>query len=309
MAQAIRTSSVRQCDTPQPLEVKAQYARQRFECGDHVTESLKVAADSGLLDGLTAIASRAAAAIIAIARPALTQRSKPDNSPVTAADMASQDVNLEGLGRLLPGVPVVSEEAVAAVASGSLGHQFILVDPLDGTRELLAGRDEFTVNIALVNDDQPIAGVVAAPAHGIVWRGMIGAGAERFVLAPGSELQAARERSPIHTRARPEHTLVALVSRSHLDPATEAYIARLKPAERISCGSSLKFCRLAEGAADIYPRLTATSEWDIAAGHALLASAGGAVTTPEGEALTYGKPGFRIPAFIAWGDYAASIAR
>jgi 3'(2'), 5'-bisphosphate nucleotidase len=268
-----------------------------------------VAADSGLLDGLTAIASRAAAAIVAIALPALAQRSKPDHSPVTAADLASQDVIFEGLGRLLPGVAVVSEEAVAAVAPGSLGRQFILVDPLDGTRELLAGRDEFTVNIALVSDGRPVVGVVAAPARGIVWRGMVGTGAERFILAPGSELRAARERTPLHTRARPEHALVALVSRSHLDPATEAYIARLKPAQRISCGSSLKFCQLAEGIADIYPRLTATSEWDIAAGHAVLACAGGAVTTPEGGAISYGCPGFRIPAFIAWGDYAASIAR
>jgi 3'(2'), 5'-bisphosphate nucleotidase len=274
-----------------------------------VTEGSKVPADSGLLDGLTAIASRAAAAIVAIALPALAQRSKPDHSPVTAADLASQDVIFEGLGRLLPGVAVVSEEAVTAVAPGSLGRQFILVDPLDGTRELLAGRDEFTVNIALVNDGRPVAGVVAAPARGIVWRGMVGTGAERFILAPGSELRAARERTPLHTRARPEHALVALVSRSHLDPATEAYIARLKPAQRISCGSSLKFCQLAEGIADIYPRLTATSEWDIAAGHAVLACAGGAVTTPEGGAISYGRPGFRIPAFIAWGDYAASIAR
>jgi 3'(2'), 5'-bisphosphate nucleotidase len=274
-----------------------------------VTEVSKVAADAGLLDELTAIASRAAAAIVAIAASALGQRSKPDHSPVTIADEASQDVIFEGLAHLLPGVPVVSEEATAAVVPASLGRQFILVDPLDGTRELLAGRDEFTVNIALVSDGQPIVGVVAAPARGIVWRGMLGVGAERFVLAPGSEPKAARERAPIHTRARPEHALVALVSRSHLDPATEAYIERLKPSERISCGSSLKFCRLAEGAADIYPRLTPTSEWDIAAGHAVLACAGGAVTMPDGGALVYGRPGFLIPAFIAWGNRTAAIAR
>lgn len=269
----------------------------------------KAAADPGLLDGLTAIASQAAAAIVAIAPPALDRRSKPDNSPVTTADEASQMVIFEGLSRLLPGVPIVSEEAVATRASDRLGRQFILVDPLDGTRELLAGRDEFTVNIALIDDSRPLAGVVAAPALGIVWRGLVGAGAERFVLAPGSGLQAARNRTAIKTRARSEHPLVALVSRSHPDPATEAYIARLEPAERISCGSSLKFCRLAEGSADIYPRLTATSEWDIAAGHAVLVSAGGAVTTPEGEPLSYGQPGFRVPAFIAWGDYAARKPR
>lgn len=273
-----------------------------------MTEVSKVAADAGLLDGLTAIASRAAAAIVAIAASDLAQRSKPDHSPVTIADEASQDAIFEGLGRLLPGVPVVSEEAIP-MAPASLGRQFILVDPLDGTRELLAGRDEFTVNIALVSDGQPIAGVVAAPARGIVWRGMVGAGAERFVLTPGSQPKAARERTPIHTRARPQRALVALVSRSHLDPATEAYIERLKPSERISCGSSLKFCQLAEGAADIYPRLTPTSEWDIAAGHAVLACAGGAVTAPDGGALLYGRPGFRVPAFIAWGDRAAAIAR
>lgn len=274
-----------------------------------MTEVSRGAVDATLLDGLTAIASRAAAAIVAIALPALAQRSKPDHSPVTSADEASQTVILEGLNRLLPGVPVVSEEAVTTVAPGSLDHLFILVDPLDGTRELLAGRDEFTVNIALVSDGQPIAGVVAAPARGIVWRGMVGVGAERFILAPGSELKAARERTPIQTRAQPKDALVTLMSRSHLDPATEAYIARLKPSERISCGSSLKFCWLAEGAADLYPRLTPTSEWDIAAGHAVLACAGGAVTTPDGSTLSYGQPGFRVAAFIAWGDRIAASVR
>jgi 3'(2'), 5'-bisphosphate nucleotidase len=268
-----------------------------------------VEADSSLLDGLTAIASRASAAIVAIALPALAQRNKPDHSPVTLADEASQTVILEGLNRLLPGVPVVSEEAVAMVAPGNLDRQFILVDPLDGTRELLAGRDEFTVNIALVSDGQPIAGVVAAPARGIVWRGIVGGAAERFILAPGSDLNAARERTPIRTRAPPKDALVALMSRSHLDPATEAYVARLKPSQRINCGSSLKFCWLAEGTADVYPRLTPTSEWDIAAGHAVLASAGGIVTAPDGGALSYGRPGFRIAAFIAWGDRAASTER
>lgn len=274
-----------------------------------VSEELGIAADARLLDGLTMIASHAAAAILTIAPSALARRDKPDRSPVTAADEAAQAVILDGLGQLLPGVPVVSEEAAGQAEAAALGPRFILVDPLDGTRELLAGRDEFTVNIAIISGGRPVVGVVAAPARGLLWRGIVSAGAERLALMPGARPQAATARSAIHTRARPASGLVALVSRSHLDPATEAYLARLKPAERIGCGSALKFCRIAEGAADLYPRLAPTSEWDVAAGHAVLAAAGGDVTMPDGEPLCYGQPGFRIPAFIAWGKRDAATAR
>lgn len=254
-----------------------------------------------LLDGLTLIASRAAAAILAVTD--LNQREKPDLSPVTAADEASEAVILDGLARFMPGIPVVSEEAAARPAAGGLGSRFFLVDPLDGTREFVAGRDEFTVNIALVENGVPIAGVIAAPARSLVWRGWVGAGAERLALCPGAAPDAARERKAIRTRVRPLSGLRVLVSRSHLNDATAAYVARLPQPERIVCGSALKFCLLAEGAADIYPRLAPTSEWDVAAGHALLLAAGGDVLKPDGTPLRYGqKDDYLIPGFLAFGD-------
>ena len=246
-----------------------------------MTEVSGVAVDARLLDGLTMIASRAAAAILAVSPSALAARDKPDHSPVTAADDASEAMILAGLREILPNLPVVSEESTGQANPQSHEIDFVLVDPLDGTRELLAGRDEFTVNIAIISRGRPLAGVIAAPAHGLIWRGIVGHGAERLALTPGDPLQAARDRRAIRTRAMQAGALVALVSRSHLDSATEAYLAGQNPAKRISCGSSLKFCRIAEGSADLYPRLSPTYEWDVAAGHAVLSAAGGAVTTPQ----------------------------
>jgi 3'(2'), 5'-bisphosphate nucleotidase len=255
-----------------------------------------------LLDGLTLIASRAAAAIQAVPRLDLNQRDKPDASPVTAADDASETVILAGLAQLMPGVPVVSEETTGNRPVGGLGQRFVIVDPLDGTREFLADIDEFTVNIALVENETPIAGVVAAPARGLIWRGFVGRGAERLALAPGSGPNAARERTAIRTRTRPASGASVLISRSHLDPATDAYVDRLPQAKRVPCGSALKFCLLAEGSADVYPRLGPTSEWDVAAGHAVLVAAGGDLRKPDGGALRYGQGNFLIPGFIAIGD-------
>jgi 3'(2'), 5'-bisphosphate nucleotidase len=262
---------------------------------------------AALLDGLTLIASRAAAAIMAVPRPDLNARRKPDFSPVTAADQTSETVILQSLAAFMPGVPVVSEEATGNRAVEGLRGRFFVVDPLDGTREFLAGLDEFTVNIALIKDATPVAGVVAAPARGMIWRGYalpgdLRQGAERLALPPGAEPNRARERIAIHTRARPPTGARVLVSRSHLDPATDAYVDRLPEAQKMPCGSALKFCLLAEGSADLYPRLAPTSEWDVAAGHAVLAAAGGALRRPDGGALRYGQGDFRIPAFIATGD-------
>jgi 3'(2'), 5'-bisphosphate nucleotidase len=255
-----------------------------------------------LLDGLALIASQAAAAILAVPRPDLDRREKPDSSPVTAADKASEAVILAALARLLPGIPVVSEESTGNRPVAGLTGRWLIVDPLDGTREFLAGFDEFTVNIALVEDGAPVAGVLAAPARGQIWRGHIGHGADRLVLAPGAAPDAARERVAIHTRAHPASGARVLISRSHLDPATDAYVGRLSQPEKIACGSALKFCLLAEGSADLYPRLGPTSEWDVAAGHAVLLAAGGDVRKPDGQPLRYGRGSFRIPGFIATGD-------
>jgi len=206
---------------------------------------------------------------------------------------------------------VVSEESPES-HKVTAGRHFLVVDPLDGTREFLAGRDEFTVNIALVEDGTPIAGVIAVPLRGLIWRGHVGRGAERLALSPGASLDAARDRVAIRTRPQPASGARVLVSRSHLDPMTTAYVDRLSEPERIGCGSALKFCLIADGSADLYPRLAPTSAWDVAAGEALLTAAGGGVVKPDGAPLRYGQAagqtGFRIPAFIAFGDRAAGAA-
>jgi 3'(2'), 5'-bisphosphate nucleotidase len=283
---------------------------------DETTERRGVAADDltgadgRLLDELTTIVSAAAAAILAARSGSLDTRTKADRSPVTVCDEAAEAAILSGLARVLPGVTVVSEEAASKAPPASLPDSFVLVDPLDGTRELIAGRDEFTVNVAIVRGGRPRLGIVAAPAQGVVWRGSEGHGAERLQLPPGAPASAARERSTIRTRPAPRAGLIAVVSRSHLDAETEAFLARLPIAGRLTSGSAVKFCQVAEGAADVYPRLSTTCEWDVAAGHAVLAAAGGALTSPGGAALSYGQIGrnFLVPAFVAWGDPAAPAA-
>jgi len=257
------------------------------------------------VDDLTALVSQAAAAITRLG-PRAAQRLKADRTPVCDADEVAEAILLDGLARLMPGVTVVSEEACARGARPSPGAQFLLVDPLDGTREFLAGSVEYTVNLAFVADGVPEIGIIAAPAQGRVWRGANGRGAERLDLAPGAAPASARNVIPLHPRRRPARGLVAAVSRSHLDPRTAAFVAALPQAEQIMCGSSLKFCRLAEGAADVYPRLAPTREWDIAAGHAVLVASGGAIAAPDGSALHYGGGGqdFLVPGFVAWADPA-----
>ena len=223
---------------------------------------------------------------------------------MTAADEASEAVILEGLARLLPGVPVVSEESVASAAD-RLGPSVVIVDPLDGTKEFLAGRDEFTVNVAIVTHGTAIAGLIAAPAQGLLWRGIVGrrrrAAAGQMGASPDRHRRAQRHPHPAGAGAPGGHR-----SRSHLDPASEGFLARLPQVERHMCGSSVKFCQLAQGNADVYPRLSPTHEWDIAAGCAILAAAGGAVTDPQGKPLRFGQPqaNYLVPGFIAWGDPA-----
>jgi 3'(2'), 5'-bisphosphate nucleotidase len=259
------------------------------------TEALRTI-DAPLADALTDLVARAAAAILAIAPAALDTRLKADESPVTAADEAADAVIAQGLARLMPDVAVVSEES--RERPSVLGKTFVLVDPLDGTKEFVKGLGEYTVNLAIVAGGEPIAGFVAAPALGLLWRGVVGRGAERLGLD--------RAAAPVAIRCRPAPPdgLVAAASRSHFTAATAAFLDRAGVTSRISCGSSLKFCRLAEGAVDIYPRLSGISEWDIAAGHALVTAAGGVVTTPKGTPLRYGNAaqGYNVPGFIAWGD-------
>src|SRR5262249_38517640 len=203
------------------------------------------AVGAGLLAELPPIAPAAAAAILAARAGSLEVRAKADLSPVTAADHAAEALILEGLARLLPGMCVVSEEAAGCAPPERIPGSFVLVDPLDGTRELLAGRDEFTINVALVSDGCPRLGIVAAPAWGVVWRGIVGRGAERLRLVPGAPASGAHERSAIRTRPPPPSGLVAVVSRSHLEPQTRALLARLPIAERRACGSAVKFGQIA----------------------------------------------------------------
>jgi 3'(2'), 5'-bisphosphate nucleotidase len=277
--------------------------------GDHYAHNLGAPAVS-LVDDLTAIVSRAAAAIRRFAPEQAAARMKEDRTPVCDADEAAEAVLLDELARLLPAVPVVSEEACARGALPRLGARFFLVDPLDGTREFLAGLNEYTVNVALVADGVPQLGIIAAPAQGRIWRGALGRGGERLDLAPGAAPAVARNVMPLRPRRRPARGLIATVSRSHLEPRTAAFVAALPDAQQIACGSSLKFCRLAEGSADVYPRLAPTCEWDIAAGHAILTASGGVIAAPDGTPLAYGraKDAFRIPGFVAWADPAGAIA-
>ena len=255
---------------------------------------------AALVGELTRISIAAAEAIRRSVWQSEGVRTKADASPVTAADEAAEAVIRDGLSRLDPALPVISEERAEREPPKLSATSFFLVDPLDGTREFIAGRDEYTVNIGLVCDGAPVLGVIAAPALGLVWRGVVGGGAECLEFAAGRTSQP----QAIRTRVRPEHGLRVMVSRSHLDARTQAYVDGLPRAELVRCGSSVKFCRLAEGAADLYPRFAPTRDWDIAAGHAILAAAGGGVAAPDGVALAYGTPQLRIPAFLAWGDRA-----
>ena len=248
-----------------------------------------------LLENLTALAASAAKAVLDC-RDSCSVRIKADGSPVTPADEAAETMIHEGLARLAPGVPVVSEED-GARRRPPAGDTYFLVDPLDGTREFIAGRDEYTVNIALMSERQPALGVIAAPALGLLWRGIVGRGAERLTFA-GTEVS---QPEPIQTRYRPAGELIVMVSRSHLDEATQRYLEDFPFTRRIACGSSIKFCRLAEGLADHYPRLGPTHDWDVAAGHAVLAAAGGSVVGWDDEAIVYGTPELVIPSFFAWG--------
>ncbi|MBX6321304.1 MAG: 3'(2'),5'-bisphosphate nucleotidase CysQ, partial [Rhodospirillaceae bacterium] len=203
------------------------------------------------------------------------------------------------LRALLPGVPVIAEEEVARdgapdFGGGAVPRRFWLVDPLDGTKEFLKRNGEFTVNIALIEDGRPLLGIVHLPALGLTYAGLAGDGAT--VQEDGGPARAIAARRP------PPEGLVVMSSRSHGDSAAlQAFLVGRRLAAQLVAGSSLKFCRIAEGLADLYPRLGRTMEWDTAAGHAVLAAAGGRVTTLDGAELGYGKPGFENPHFVASG--------
>jgi 3'(2'), 5'-bisphosphate nucleotidase len=258
--------------------------------------------DFASIDALAEIALAAGREIMAIyERADHGIAKKGDGSPVTLADEAAERVILEALARAAPDVPVVAEEAVAAGRVPRTNGAFYLVDPLDGTKEFISRNGEFTVNIALVERDKPVLGVVYAPALHRLFAGETGAGAFECGVEP--DQAATLDWHPITARPAPAEGLTVVASRSHRDRDTDDFLRTQRVKELISAGSSLKFCLLACGRADLYPRFGRTMEWDIAAGHAVLAAAGGRVETAEGQPMTYGKTarGYDNPAFIAWG--------
>jgi 3'(2'), 5'-bisphosphate nucleotidase len=253
-----------------------------------------------LLGAMAAAALEAGRITLGIYQGEFEVRQKADLSPVTQADQAAEAFILQELARVAPSMAVVAEESAAAGHVPAVGEEFFLVDPLDGTKEFISRNGEFTVNIALISAGTPRLGVVYAPVSGTLYLGDVGA-RQAFCSKAGTGGRKPRE--PIHVRPVPARGLTAVVSRSHGTSATEAYLARYRVAERVSIGSSLKFCLVAAGEADLYPRIGGpTMEWDTAAGHAVLAAAGGAVQAPGGVPLRYGKPGFRNPSsFVATG--------
>ncbi len=255
---------------------------------------------SALLQSLIYTAQRAGGAIMAVYATDFAVRDKADASPVTAADEAAEKIILADLAAIAPGIPVVAEEAVAAGKVPVIADRFFLVDPLDGTREFVSRRDEFTVNVALVEAGQPVLGVVFAPARRELYWGDVRSGKAGHIDADPDGTMPSMG-TCISARHPPAEGLTAVASRSHRTPETDALLAKYPVKDFRSIGSSLKFCLVAAGEADIYPRVGTTMEWDTAAGHAVLAAAGGSVTGLEGEPFSYGKPGFRNGNFSARG--------
>ena len=249
-----------------------------------------------LLDAIAVAAREAGEAILAIAARGFEVESKSDRSPVTEADRAAELIILAALSRAAPGVPVIAEEEVAAGRIPAHDDTYFLVDPLDGTKEFVRGGDDYTVNIGLIVGGSPRLGAVFAPATGALHVGLVGYGA--WVEQSGG-------RRPIAVREAGDPP-VAVASKSHFNQATADYLDQAASGcGHLAVGSSLKFGMLAEGRADIYPRLSPTSEWDTAAGHAVLLAAGGRVDGPDGTPLRYGKRAFINRGFVATGGWRA----
>ncbi len=257
--------------------------------------------DETLAGALCSLAIHAGAAAMEIYSSDFETEVKGDASPVTEADRIAEEIILAGLKAFAPDIPALAEESAAdGDIPDSLGRRFFLVDPLDGTREFISKTGEFTVNIALIEDGRPVYGVVYAPAIARLY-----AGGRDGAWAAETKDGAIKRRTVINARTAPADGLVAVASRSHRSPETDDFLATLTVTDFTAAGSSLKFCLLAEGKADIYPRFGRTMEWDTAAGQAVLEAAGGRVVVhPGGEPLAYGKRarGFDNPHFIAWGQ-------
>jgi 3'(2'),5'-bisphosphate nucleotidase len=248
---------------------------------------------------LLPVSVAAGAAIMKIYDGDIAVRSKADSSPVTDADEAAEAIILAALEELTPAIPIIAEERASKGQIPKIGTQFWLVDPLDGTREFINRNGEFTVNIALIDQGQPVLGIIFVPARAQLFYGTRdGAAFECSVDLGQSRIGPAR---PIGVRSQPANGLTVVASRSHRDAATDALIEKLAVADFKAAGSSLKFCLVAAGQADYYPRTGPTAEWDVAAGHAILLAAGGRMTMLDGSPFTYGKANFLNPGFIAQG--------
>jgi 3'(2'), 5'-bisphosphate nucleotidase len=248
--------------------------------------------DKALVELAVRLAGAAAAEILAIRAAGFTVAQKADASPVTLADQRAEQVIVAGL-RAATAIPVIAEEEVAAGRITDPGQEYWLVDPLDGTREFAAGRAEFAVNIGLIREGRAVLGAVANPAAGEIYYGIVGVGAWK---------QSAAGFRPIAARRPPAEGLTVMASRHYQhDPKLAELLSKVKVASLTNIGSALKFCRLAEGLADFYPRLGRTMEWDTAAPQAVLEAAGGSTRTFDGQTLRYGKPGFENPPFLCHG--------
>lgn len=247
-----------------------------------------------LLAAVVKLAQRAGDAILSVYSKQFEVTQKSDQSPLTLADLRSHEIITQGLRELTPELPVLSEEASdIPYEQRAKWTRYWLVDPLDGTKSFIRREGEFTVNIALIEHGKPVAGIIDIPVARETYYGVVGKGAWRLHDGGAAE--------KISTREPDGSGYAAVVSMSHLDPKTSAFLAPLSVTERVSASSSLKFCRVAEGIADIYPRFGPTMEWDTAAGHAIVEAAGGRVETPDGEPFRYHKPDFRNGPFIVWG--------
>jgi 3'(2'),5'-bisphosphate nucleotidase len=259
--------------------------------------------DSDLLDALVTAAIAAGEIILTVRDGGLSVEKKADQSPVTEADRAAEREITTRLAQIAPGIAVIGEEGVSEGHIPEIGDAFFLVDPLDGTREFVAGGRDFTVNIGLIRNGKPEVGVIFVPALGKLFGGAVGQGAWRAEVTAG----IAGPRRSMSVRPAPDGPITVVASRSHRTPETDAFISRFNVGDLINRGSSVKFCAVAEGKADLYPRMGTTMQWDTAAGEAILRAAGGHVVTVEGIPLFYGRgpaPGadaFRNPWFIASG--------
>ena len=249
--------------------------------------------DTSLLDLAAGLAERAGAKILAIRDRGFQIERKADHSAVTEADRAAEAIILSGLRTALPGCTVVAEEEAASGIVFAASPEFWLVDPLDGTREFTGGGNDFAVNIGLVRDGKPVLGVVGVPATGEIFGGIVGVGGWR---------QQDGQRSPIAARRCPPEGLTVVASRHHGDTSRlDGFLGGRNVARVVNFGSSLKFCRLAAGQADVYPRFGRTMEWDTCGPQAVLEAAEGSVETLDGRPLRYGKPGWENPHFVCWG--------